>query len=193
MALLFSINFPSAVSAYNVSQAVYYARYWALSYNSSAYYTLTNNDCTNYVSQALLAGGIPEDFNPSHPTPRYIPNWTLDSNTNYWYHRKFSSNRFVYTSTWSFVQDLRSYLTSHNLAQYNMYNPNTQYQAILAAAQPGDIMQASSDHSIIISRILDDGVPAYCAHTSFRLDQPLTTFLDWAKLNNYTIYIIKPY
>ena len=45
---------------YNVAAAVAYADKYAKSYNPS-YVKHTNNDCANFVSQCIYAGGIPKD------------------------------------------------------------------------------------------------------------------------------------
>ena len=56
---------------YSRINAVKYARTYALSPNPSfRYFPLIDNtsgDCTNFISQCLLAGGAPMIFNSSHP------------------------------------------------------------------------------------------------------------------------------
>ena len=58
---LFSSRSPMLPSYYNRNAAVNYARRWALNPNPRYPYYTQNGDCTNFVSQALRAGGL-RDF-----------------------------------------------------------------------------------------------------------------------------------
>lgn len=51
----------SSTYQYNPSAAVSYARKYALSPNSAYTYYTKNGDCTNFVSQCVYAGGIPQN------------------------------------------------------------------------------------------------------------------------------------
>lgn len=55
---LFSSRSPMLPSYYNRNAAVNYARRWALNPNPRYPYYTQNGDCTNFVSQALRAGGL---------------------------------------------------------------------------------------------------------------------------------------
>mgnify|MGYP001690599932 FL=1 len=55
---LFSSRSPILPSYYNRNAAVNYARRWALNPNPRYPYYTQNGDCTNFVSQALRAGGL---------------------------------------------------------------------------------------------------------------------------------------
>lgn len=68
--------------SYNPSIAVKYATDWALARNSA--YTSFSSDCTNFVSQALHAGG----FRNTATTSVY--------GSNYWYYSTSSK----YSHTW---------------------------------------------------------------------------------------------
>ncbi|PEA54997.1 hypothetical protein CON64_09940 [Bacillus pseudomycoides] len=61
------------------------------------------NDCMNYVSQILKAGGIEEK------APSYIKPSGIDTNKDYWYSKKHGDNTFTESSTWINVEDFYNF------------------------------------------------------------------------------------
>ena len=72
---------------YNYQAMIDYARYWALSYNGS-YRKWEGNDCTNFISQALRAGGW-----------GYVSGWYL-SNDVWWYNSINQSRTWINATSW---------------------------------------------------------------------------------------------
>lgn len=95
-----------AAASWNISKAVSYARAWGKGRNSE--YAKYENDCTNFVSQILFAGGILKS-RPSNP-----PSGTY-STSNYWYSDQVSNPggypiKTIRNSTsWVRVKDFYSY------------------------------------------------------------------------------------
>jgi hypothetical protein len=85
--------------AYNGNNAASYADTWALSRNPS-FPDFGGDDCTNFVSQALHAGGFPE---------KYISPLQSTSSDHYWF-MVFSPQHLWHSNSWSVATDLRSWL-----------------------------------------------------------------------------------
>lgn len=121
---------------YNRTNAVNYARMWALklnpkwgNYESKGY----GGDCTNFTSQCIYAGGIPFDF---YGTSDYVK-W-------YWY----SNNKRV--APWTGAKQFNYYV------QYNKGYGLKAHFGRLEDMIPGDIVQLGGNypqtyHSMIIS------------------------------------------
>lgn len=83
IAIIFTFS-SMPVLAYNSSAAVNYADSHCLSYNAS--YCIFSSDCTNFVSQVMLAGGLKKN--------------------NDWYY----NGRLSYSLTWAVADDLKWYV-----------------------------------------------------------------------------------
>lgn len=81
--------------AYNRAQAVAYANRWWNSHNP-AFAHFPKDDCTNYISQCLLAGGAPMS--------------KLGDKTNGWWYRFGSNPSWSYS--WTMAHGLKNYLGS---------------------------------------------------------------------------------
>ena len=91
---------PTAVNTLNITNARAYAKKYYSSYNPlSPRYT---NDCTNFVSQILQAGGR------RHVS--LLTTSTLISDTKYWFIKRRPDNTFSRSSSWTVVTDLYSHL-----------------------------------------------------------------------------------
>lgn len=163
-------------NSYNASSAVNYAVRYANSYNSQ--YDSYFKDCTNFVSQALHAGGI------SMRNPSYVREG-ITNTTSYWYsirYEEWHTNNYVYrwkTSTsWINVDALYSYSVKHGAAVYT-YNS---LSGIQNNARIGDVVQLKNAkgnwyHSIIITGGTR-GNYTYCGHTTSRKNYPLKLIKD---------------
>ena len=188
--------------------AAAYAIAYADSHNS-AYKNLGENDCTNFVSQAIAVGGVYSHINSNfNSTPPLYKNWILDSSPNYWYmvkkSRTLGLNYWQYSRTWSFVSDFRTFHKSHAAAgsQYfngnlssgasvsNNYVPNktrneyTNFEYKLRKyAQIGQVWQSGNQHSIIITKVVkfSNGYNYvwYSCHSSPRENEDIQTFFNW--------------
>lgn len=171
----------AAKTNYNASAAVKYARKWAKSNNNA--YDKFSNDCTNFVSQAALAGGA------GLKKPAKVKHGIYDTTT-YWYSikHKFTgatgrvSNEYDVTTSWIRVSDFYTYALKHN-ATVTTYPSLSKLQANCI---PGDIVQLKKNksgwyHSIIITGG-KKGDRTFCGHTRNRLDYKLS------KLDNNTSF-----
>lgn len=139
---------------YNRTDAVNYAKKWALLRNPN-YYNFQNlgGDCTNFVSQSIYAGA--EVMNLSH-------------NRGWYYYS--ASNR---SASWTSVEYLYEFLVNNQTA--GPYAKIVSEQNI----EPGDVVQladSSGDfyHSLVITQTKP--LILVCAHTYDALDRPLISY-----------------
>ncbi|WP_242220165.1 amidase domain-containing protein [Bacillus cereus group sp. BfR-BA-01380] len=86
----------------NIQNALNYVNNWWNKRNPE-YAKWDPNDCMNYVSQILKAGGIKETL------PSTIQPSGIDTNKNYWYSKKQGDNIFTVSSTWINVEDFYTF------------------------------------------------------------------------------------
>ncbi|MDO6632772.1 MULTISPECIES: amidase domain-containing protein [Bacillus cereus group] len=86
----------------NLEAALVYVNNWWDKRNPD-YEKWDPNDCMNYVSQILKAGGIEEKV------PSYIKPSGIDTNKDYWYSKKQGDNTFTESSTWINVEDFYNF------------------------------------------------------------------------------------
>lgn len=158
-------------NGYNASDAVSYAREYAILRNPN--FESYTSDCTNFVSQCIYAGGIDMTF------PNTIPSG-VNTTTNYWYSRFAGYNidvpTFDLSSSFINVVDLYEYLQeSCNVLLTVCFDAETANEE----ATVGDIIQLKwsggrYSHSIIVTGGTSGNLE-YCAHSTNRLDEPLST------------------
>lgn len=125
--------------AYNRTNAINYATTWWNGQNSS-YPDFGSNDCTNFISQAMKAGGFSmygtgdgcRDENTQ--TEWYVksknpPIWCLGSN-----------RKWEWSTAWSVVYDFRRYFTYHN-NYASALGWTTSASTAKSLLAPGDIVQ----------------------------------------------------
>lgn len=166
-------------ASYNATNAVSYARKWAEKRNDA--YDSYSSDCTNFISQALYAGGI------SMRKPSTIKHG-ITKTTDYWFSRKHkftgSTGRVTYeydvTTSWMRVKAFYKYASAHG-ATVTVCDTIGQLQN---KAKPGDIVQLKNDsgwhHSIIITGGTK-GSRTYCGHSRDRKDEPVKGLEDTEK------------
>ena len=144
------------VKEYDRQRAVAYARKWALDNNPKfGYFGGIGGDCTNYISQCLLAGGGVMNYN-------YIKGW---------YYKSMSDR----SPSWTSVAYLQNFLVREN----DEIGPFAKIVG-LEDVQLGDIIQLRQNlthfnHSLIVTKI--QGKRIYvCAHSNNALDKPLQSF-----------------
>lgn len=162
---------------YNATQAVAYAREWGNARNPI--YNSYLSDCTNFVSQCLVAGGIPME-KPTGLLPTGIY-----GTTDYWYsirYEEWHGNSYQYkwheTSSFINVDDLNTYLFHIIISVIESGN----IDAVQNYAQPGDIVQLKNSggdwyHSIIITGGTT-GNRTYCGHSTNRIDYPVSSITN---------------
>ncbi|WP_342560197.1 amidase domain-containing protein [Psychrobacillus sp. FSL W7-1457] len=132
------------MAKYNRSAAVQYADQWWNSYNPN--FPIFDVDCTNYISQCLLAGGAPMRGQPNREK-----GWWLSNNS--------------WSLSWTTPHSLRWYLAGSTIGlqatQVNSASQLTLGDLIFYDFQ-GD---GRWDHSTIVTRV-EDGVPYVNAHTN---------------------------
>ncbi len=140
--------------AYNRSNAVKYARIWALERNEN-YYDFENigGDCTNFVSQCVYTGAK-------------VMNYTKIYG---WYYNTISDR----APAWTSVRYFHQFLTKNK--GIGPYGEEVGEPELL----PGDVIQlGKSDghfyHSLLVSQIYPEIL--VCAHSYDALDRPLSTY-----------------
>lgn len=143
------------VSTYNRQKAVAYAQKWALSNNPKFYhFDDIGGDCTNFVSQCLLAGDCDMNYE------KYFGWYYINQN-----------NR---APSWTSVEFFKTFLLSNHKK-----GPFATLQNI-SNLQIGDIIQLKQNvytynHTLIISKI-ERGQIYICAHTNDSLNRPLSSY-----------------
>ena len=143
------------VKEYDRQKAVEYARKWALSTNPQFYhFGGIGGDCTNYISQCILAGGGVMNYDKINgwfyiDINNRAPSWTSVS-----YLQKFLLNN-PKKGPFASIKDINSLLE-------------------------GDIIQLRQNpthfnHSVIISRKRGSEI-FVCAHSNDALDKPLRSY-----------------
>jgi len=149
----------SQIIPYNRNLAIEYATKWALSKNPRFFnFDKLGGDCTNFVSQSLLAG-------------KCIMNYTK---TFGWFYT--SSNN--YSPSWTGVNFLYNFLTSNK-----MIGPFAN-DIDMDNIEVGDIVQLNFkndtlfEHSLVITDIsypINYSNILICSHTFNRLNEPLSS------------------
>ena len=138
---------------YNAKAAVSYAQKYGKDPNPNYVYSRDSRgkgvDCTNFVSQCVLAGGIPA--------------------SSYWY---------AYSNSWVRVIDFWSYMTSNGYGSTveGVRGDGTQGARAGDVVQFANNLYWS--HSVILSGTILGGQWVYCGHSDERLDYPLYIAYD---------------
>lgn len=131
---------------YDRLRATRYADLWWDQYNPM--YRVFANDCTNYISQCLLAGGLPMTGGQQR-------------SSGWWY-----GGHHVGTEPWSY-----SWSTSHALYQYLKHHVHVVQCRYAKELKMGDLIfydwlgQGQFHHSTIVTDFDENGQPLVNAHT----------------------------
>ncbi len=147
---------------YNRSYAVEYARKWALSRNPLfPDFTGRGGNCTNFVSQCLLAGCSVMDFTPTFG----------------WYFRTLDDR----APSWTGVAELYGFLTgSGDFTGMETEGPFAAEARNRRQIEVGDVVQLANSegnfyHTLIISAFSGSEV-LVCGHSDDALDRPLSSY-----------------
>jgi len=144
------------VENYDRQKAVEYARTWAMDKNPYfGYFGGLGGDCTNYISQCLLAGGGVMNYD-------YLKGW-------------FYESMVSRSPSWTSV----AYLQKFSLRKDDGVGPFAKIVS-LDELQIGDIIQLRQNpthfnHTVIVSKILNDSIYV-CAHSNDAIDKPLKDY-----------------
>ena len=141
---------------YNRQKAVEYARKYALDYNLNYFrFNGIGGDCTNFISQCLLAGGGKMNYDK--------------------YYGWFYVNQNNRSPSWTSVKYLNRFLFSESYPGFKAeIKPVEQLQV-------GDIIQIwqkpnmDFNHTVIISKITPTDIYV-CSHSNDALDKPLSEY-----------------
>lgn len=147
---------------YRRNRAVEYARRWALSRNPLFLdFTGAGGDCTNFVSQCVLAGGCTMDYTPVYG----------------WYFRS-SADR---APAWSGVEFFYDFLVgipefSRNNAGVGPWGREVSRNRVA----PGDVVQLADEtgdfyHTLLVSGVTMNEIYV-CAHSDDALDRALSSY-----------------
>lgn len=159
-------------NSYNVATAINYAYAWTQNYlefrNPDYNYYAGMNDCTNFVSQVLYAGGISQIRNDNL-------GYDYDDPDNWYYANSFNNPP---SHTWG---------GAHNLYQHlDSYSSNVRRVYSTADLQEGDIVQWDLypndgefhiGHSTVVTKI-SGGTIYLTYHTTDREDEPIDTLFN---------------
>ena len=143
------------VELYNRGKAVDYAQKYALTPNPKFYFFGgIGGDCTNFVSQCLLAGGCTMNFTQYYG----------------WYYKSESSR----SPSWTAVAYLLRFLLDNN--EVGPFAKIVKPEEI----ELGDVILLQQNpshfnHSVIVSKIVN-GKILVCAHTDNAKDRPLDDY-----------------
>ncbi len=145
------------VKNYDRLAATSYAQKWALSANPDYYhFGGIGGDCTNFISQCLLAGGGVMNYN-------YLKGWYYNS----------SRDR---SPSWTSVSEIMKFLLrkEDSIGPFGKVVPLSQIEI-------GDVLQLRQNpthfnHSVIVTRIVGKQIYV-CAHTNDALDKPLGEYM----------------
>lgn len=147
---------------YNRERAVEYARKWALSRNPLFFdFTGGGGNCTNFVSQCLLAGSL-----------------VMDSTETFGWYYVDVNNR---APAWTGVREFYEFMCG-----LGDFMPRSERQGpfceevMRERAEIGDVVQLANNrgvfyHSLIISGFENGGI-LVCAQSNDALDRPLSTY-----------------
>ncbi len=148
---------------YNRERAVEYARAWALRRNPLFIdFTGIGGNCTNFVSQAILAGSCTMNYTPSFG----------------WYYISPEER----APAWSSVEYFYDFITQKpEFSEQNGGAGPYATEVPREAATLGDAVQyANADgdwyHTVLITRIDDDGELYVSAQTDDALDRPISSY-----------------
>lgn len=174
----------TAYSSYSVSNAIKYAKEWAKGRNM-AYYSFAK-DCTNFVSQALVAGGYAMNSRPASSSGGQV------ITTSQWYNYveyDLYTTLFWVSTSFNNVDNFYAYLVLNR--PVSVYD-NLDFNGLVGQIKIGDVVQLCNSagtwyHTIIITGY-KDGVFTYCGHTNDRLDYSVETL----RTGNSSYRVIRP-
>ncbi len=131
---------------YDRNSAVGYALKYALDPNP-AYVYYQGNDCTNFVSQCLRAGGCEMDYNRDHPwwynNGKSSICWAV-AHSLYWYIRENSQNKsfgikadtYIIDHIDQYAEKIEGKIALGDIIQYRNFKDKIQHSCIITGFDP---------------------------------------------------------
>lgn len=151
------------LNPYRRDRAVTYARRWALDRNPLfTDFSGQGGNCTNFVSQCVLAGSCKMNYTPDFG----------------WYYISPEER----APAWSGVDYFYRFLTGDPMfeARNGGIGPFA-VEVPREAITEGDVIQIAAEgeewsHTVLVSKVQEDGEILVCAHSIDSLDRPLSTY-----------------
>ena len=166
-------------TTFNRSSAkAYMKKHWN-SYNGN--YRSFSNDCTNYASQVVQAGGMRQEGSSASPGHH--------STTTKWYYKNLPSYAYTHSTSWSVVKDFYKYWTGHKGHSHKMFKG---HKDPASYTKTGDIIILKDQktgvwkHAVIDNGRTKAGYVAYSGHTNNHLNKSLYN-VDGKKYDFYCI------
>lgn len=201
--LIVILNCGTVYGEYDREKAAEYAQKYAKDGNS--YFYEFGADCTNFVSQAEAVAGIYSYIPSKYPSaPNVFKKYVADSNENSWYmiykERFIGFDYYIYSKSWACVRDFRNYFSKSNVVGSNDRAKVTNYKLYQwdiakDMIKIGDVLQYDQNgkaHSIIITKKTASSFK-YCAHSSDRYNEDISTFYNYMRNNNITNFYVISY
>lgn len=161
--------------AYNYDgSATAYAYTYAENYNKKYTY-FDKGDCTNFVSQAVNAGGI--------SIADSKPGGVAENNLNAWY-IKYVDGTWRYSRSWTVVEDFKEYMKKRKCATVKTFSQKN-WACIYEIVENGDVLQVDGEHSVMITEIGErtGNTIKYCGHTNDVQNGKINIIKNQAKEN----------
>lgn len=169
---------PFSYTGYSPSAAVSYAHRWVSNTTKlrNPAYPSYSADCTNYVSQCLVAGGIAE----KRPSP--VPSG-IYATSSYWYCDKVGTSTWKVSTPWIRVSGTKNF---HDYWAPKVRDANYQGDTTVSRnADLGDVVQIRHAgtldrfHTTIVTKFIG-GTACLSYHTTDREDYPISNLNDYA-------------
>ncbi|MBE7074268.1 MAG: amidase [Clostridiales bacterium] len=154
MTIIINFEYNVVMNKYDRISAINYAQKYALSPNPNFYhFGGIGGDCTNFISQCLLAGGC-----------------NMQYSSNGWYY----NSSYDRSPSWTSVSELHNFLLNNKKS-----GPHGEIIS-LNSLEIGDIIQLKQNtsrfnHTVIITKI-QNGEIYVCAHSNDALHRKLSTY-----------------
>ncbi|MDY0404194.1 amidase domain-containing protein [Virgibacillus sp. 179-BFC.A HS] len=169
----------TVAATFNRSKAKSYMKKHWKSYNPN--YRKFKNDCTNYASQVVQAGGMKQQGSSASPGHH--------SSTTKWYYKKLPNNAHTYSTSWSVVKDFYKYWAGYKGHSHKMFKG---HKDPASYTKTGDIIILRDQktghwkHAVIDNGRTKAGYVAYSGHTNNHLKKSLYN-VDGKKYDFYCI------
>lgn len=152
-----------------------YARRHAESPNNANYINLGDEDCTNFVSQALFYGYLPKTY--INPNDKNHDGY-VDTEDRWFYFNNNSNSGYSISTSWVRVVELYNYLAPHYATYEARANSNVNPYLNKGFVLQGKPLIGGYRHSVIVTHHPETGQLSYCAHSNPRKDAAISIFYD---------------
>lgn len=166
---------PYATQTFNITNGVTYAENNYNNTNNSTYGYIEGADCTNFVSQILVAGG-------------YNTVWGLTNKFGWWY-KKENSNSFKYSWSWNNANSFIKY--------WGVKTSTTDFHSFSVSVKKGDFISldftndGDYNHSGFVTGTTTNTISTVIDDTSHGASVPVTyrNFKIAQHTNEYNLYV----